>query len=96
MPRFEHLLIDQTEQGAESVTGAVAARLLQIAMMAACREARGELLEWATRLIGELYRAVGFEEVAKHVEYALATQPEEYRKLFSEALRRNVRGAEES
>ena len=31
VPRFEHLLIDQTEMAAESVTGAVAARLLQIA-----------------------------------------------------------------
>ena len=29
VPRFEHLLIDQTEQDAESVTGAVAARLLR-------------------------------------------------------------------
>ena len=92
MPRFEHLLIDQTEQGAESVTGAVAARLLQIAMMAAFRDPPGELLERATRLIGELYRAAGFEEVAKHVEYVLATQPEEHRKLFSQALRRNVPG----
>ena len=92
VPRFEHLLIDQTEQGAESVTGAVAARLLQIAMMAAFRDPPGELLERATRLIGELYRAVGFEEVAKHVEYVLATQPEEHRKLFSKALRRNVPG----
>ena len=92
VPRFEHLLIDQTEMGAESVTGAVAARLLQIAMMAAFREAPGELLERATRLIGELYRAAGFEEVAKHVEYVLATQPEAQRKLFSEALRRNGPG----
>ena len=92
VPRFEHLLIDQTEQGAESVTGAVAARLLQIAMMAAFRDARGELLEQATRLIGELYRVAGFEEVAKHVEYVLATQPEEQRKLFAEALRENVPG----
>ena len=50
------------------------------------------LLERATRLIGELYRAAGFEEVAKHVEYVLATQPEEHRKLFSKALRRNVPG----
>ncbi len=45
-----------------------------------------------TRLIGELYRAKGFEEVAKHVEYVLATQPEAQRKVFSEALRRNVPG----
>ena len=88
VPRFEHLLIDQTELGAESVTGAVAARVLQIAMMATFREAPGELLEWVTRLIGELYRAKGFEEVAKHVEYVLATQPEAQR----EALRRNVPG----
>ena len=92
VPRFEHLLIDQTEMAAESVTGAVAARLLQIAMMAAFREAPGELLERATRLIGELYRAAGFEEVAKHVEYVLATQPQAHRKLFSEALRTNVPG----
>ena len=92
VPRFEHLLIDQTEKSAESVTGAVAARLLQIAMMAAFREAPGELLERATRLIGELYRDVGFEEVTQHVEYVLATQPEAQRKLFAEALRKNVPG----
>ena len=61
-------------------------------MMATFREAPGELLEWVTRLIGELYRAKGFEEVAKHVEYVLATQPEAQRKVFSEALRRNVPG----
>ena len=40
----------------------------------------------------ELYRAAGFEEVAKHVEYVLATQPDEYRPLFGPALRRNVPG----
>ena len=92
VPRFEHLLIDQTELGAESVTGAVAARLLQVAMMATFRKAPGELLEWVTRLIGELYRAKGFEEVTKHVEYVLATQPEAQRKLFAKALQRNVPG----
>ena len=92
VPRFEHLLIDQTELGAQSVTGAVAARVLQIAMMATFREAPRELLERVTRLIGELYRAKGFEEVAKHVEYVLATQPAAQRKLFAEALRRNVPG----
>ena len=92
VPRFEHLLIDQTELDAESVTGAVATRVLQMAMMATFREAPGELLEWVTRLIGELYRAEGFEGVAMHVEYVLATQPEAQRKVFSEALRRNVPG----
>ena len=76
----------------ESVTGAVAARVLQVAMMATFRKAPGELLEWVTRLIGELYRAKGFEQVTKHVEYVLATQPEAQRKLFAEALRRNVPG----
>ena len=85
-------LLFSVEQGAESVTGATAARLLQIAMMAAFRDAPGELLERATRLMGELYRAAGFVETAKHVEYVLATQSEEQRKLFAEALRRNVPG----
>ena len=93
VPRFEHLLIDnQTQQSAESTRGALAARLAQIAMMAAFREAREGLLDAATRLMGELYRAVGFEGVAKHVEYALATQPDEHRAAFIAALRRNVPG----
>ena len=90
--RLQHLLIDQTEQDAESVTGAAAARLLQIVMMAAFREAPVELLQGAARMIGELYPDEGFEGVAMHVEYVLATQPKEYRKLFSEALQRNVPG----
>ena len=34
----------------------------------------------------------GVRGVAKHVEYVLATQPEAQRKVFSEALRRNVPG----
>ena len=91
-PRFEHLLINQTRQRPDSVPGALPARLAQIAMMAAFRDAREELLESVTRMMGELYRAVGFEEVAKHVEYVLATQPDEYRPLFVRALRRNVPG----
>ena len=92
VPRFEHLLIDQTQQSPDSVPGALAARLAQVAMMAAFRQAREELLESATRLMGELYRAMGFDEVAKHVEYVLATQPDEYRSVFVDALRRNVPG----
>ena len=45
--------------------------------------------------MGELYRVLGeraFEQVTKHVEYLLATQPDEYLALFAEALRRNVPG----
>ena len=92
VPRFEHLLVDLAQQSAESVPGALAARLAQVAMMAAFRQAREELLESATRLMGELYRAMGFDEVTKHVEYVLATQPDEYRSVFVDALRRNVPG----
>ena len=54
--------------------------------------ARAELLETAARLMRELYRAAGFEEVAKHVEYVLATQPAEHRAPFIAALRRHVPG----
>ena len=92
VPRFEHLLIDQTEQSPDSVSGSVGARLLQILMMAKFREAAGELLERATRMMRELYRSKGFAAVARHVEYVLATQPEEHRKYFAGALRRNVPG----
>ena len=92
VPRFEHVLIDQTRQRPETVPGALPARLAQIAMMAAFRDAREDLLESVTRMMGDLYRAAGFEEVARHVEYVLATQPGEYRPLFVRALRRNVPG----
>ena len=76
----------------ESTPGATAARLAQIAMMAVFREAREGLLDAATRLMGELYRAVGFEEVAEHVEYVQATQPDEHPAAFVAALRRHVPG----
>jgi len=48
-----------------------------------------------TRLIGESYRAKGFEEVAKHVEYVLATQSEEHRKVFLRRCGGTCRVAEE-
>ena len=35
---------------------------------------------------------MGFDELTKHVEYVLATQPDEYRSVFVDALRRNVPG----
>ena len=56
VPRFEHLLIDQTQREPGSVPGGLVARLAQIALMAAFRKAREELFEWAARLMGELYR----------------------------------------
>ena len=40
VPRFEHLLVDLAQQSAESVPGALAARLAQVAMTAAFRQAR--------------------------------------------------------
>ena len=48
-----------------------------------------ELPERVTRLLGESYRAKGFEEVAQHVEYVLATPSPAHRKLFAEALPRS-------
>ena len=95
VPRFEHLLIDQTQRGPGLVPGGLVARLAQIALMAAFRKAREELFEWAARLMGELYRVQGdraFEEVIKHVEYLLATQPDKHLATFAAALRRNVPG----
>ena len=52
--RFEYLLFHQTEQNPDSVPRALPAKLAQIAMMAAFRHHRDQLLELPTRLIGEL------------------------------------------
>ena len=87
-----HLATSMPRHSTESTPGATAARLAQIAMMAVFREAREGLLDAATRLMGELYRAVGFEEVAEHVEYVQATQPDEHPAAFVAALRRHVPG----
>ncbi len=92
VPRFEHLLIDQTGRSAESVTGGAGARLAQVAMMATYGKAWEELLERTAQLMGQLYPAAGFDEVAMHVEYVLATQPEERQRVFGKALRRHVAG----
>ena len=67
--RFEHPLIDQTNNARCRCLGPLPARLAQIAMIAALRDPREDLLESVTRMMGELYRDAGFEEVAKHVEY---------------------------
>ena len=92
VPRFEHLLIDQTRQNPETVAGAVGTRLAQLTMMATFRETWEELLEQASRLMGRMYRVDGFDAVALHVEYVLAAQPEERHPAFGAVLRRNVPG----
>ena len=52
VPRFEHLLIDQTEQNPESVEGTPGARLAQLAFMAEFRRAgREELFNQLVRLV---------------------------------------------
>ena len=93
VPRFEHLLIDQTEQNPESVTGTLGAQLAQLALMAEYRrDGSAELIERAIRLAGQLFPHVGIEGVALHVEYLLLTQPEERQEQIAEALERNVPG----
>ena len=93
VPRFEHLLIDQTEQNPESVTGTLDAQLAQLALMAKYRrDGSAELIERAIRLAGQLFPHVGIEGVALHVEYLLWTQPQERQQQITEALLRNVPG----
>ena len=64
VPRFKHPLVDQTNQRPVVGAGALPARLAQIAMMTAFRDPPEDLLESVTRMMGELYRDAGFEEVA--------------------------------
>ena len=94
VPRFEHLLIDQTEQNPESVEGTPGARLAQLAFMAEFRRAdREELFNQLVRLVEERYRAAGLDGVALHVEYVLlALKSNEQQRAFAEALRRTVPG----
>ena len=52
VPRFEHLLLDQTNVGPDEVEGELKGRITQLLMMAAFGRHRSESVDMAARLVG--------------------------------------------
>ena len=66
VPRYRHLLVDQTRLRAEEVRGALHGRIAQLAMMAAYRES-GPVLRDLVPLLAALVRVAGVEDVRQIV-----------------------------
>ena len=93
LPRFEHLLIDQSATAPEEVRGTLRGRVAQLMMMAVSRAAGGwPALQRALPLLAELERRGGMEELGMFVIYVLATQDEPMRRRFAKELQRHVPG----
>ena len=94
-PRFEHLLVDQSQAAVGEVRGEALGRVAQLALMAAARrrvsEARAALL-MAAQHMGELARSGRIELFRAIVRYVITTQDKQNVREFGEALGRHVPG----
>ncbi|MCY4377612.1 MAG: Rpn family recombination-promoting nuclease/putative transposase [Spirochaetaceae bacterium] len=92
VPRYAHLLIDQTQVGPDELRGELLGRIAQLAMMAAYR-ASWPVLQRLVPLLAELGQEGGFEDVHRIVVYIATTtrEPERWHR-FAEAVRRQVPG----
>ena len=94
-PRFQHLLVDQSQAKVGEVRGAALGRVAQLALMAAARrrvsQGRAALL-MAAQYMGELARSGRIELFGAIVRYVITTQDRKTVREFDEALRRQVPG----
>ena len=94
-PRFEHLLVDQSQAAVGEVRGEALGRVAQLALMAAARrrvsQGRAALL-MAAQYMGELARSGRIELFGAIVRYVITTQDQQTVGEFGEALRRHVPG----
>ncbi len=89
VPRFSHLLIDQSLVGPDNVHGTLHGRIAQLMMMAPFRY-RQEALRRAAHLLAELLRTGDREAVRAFVRYLLATQDRDAAIAFGEDLGQTV------
>ena len=92
VPRYAHLLIDQTQVEPEELRGELLGRIAQLAMMAAYR-ASWPVMQRLVPLLAELAQVGGDEDLRRIVVYIASTmrEPERWHR-FAEAVRRQVPG----
>ena len=91
VPRFEHMLLDQTGLEPEGVEGGVKGRIAQLLMMAAYGRHVRPAVDMAARLLGPLFSGGGVNHFRLFIRYVVATQDEADVRTFDEALRRHGR-----
>ena len=91
VPRFAHLLIDQSQVKPQALRGELQGRIAQLMMMAPFRHRR-EALRRAAQLLAELLPRGGRDAVGTFVMYLLATQDRDTARGFGEELRGAVSG----
>ena len=96
LPRFEHLLFDQTQVSPAQAAGSVRARLLQLTMMHAFDREVREARQRMRPLLGDLERegSVGQDDMKMFVRYMLETGPEDTPEEMGELLSRTAAGGE--
>ncbi len=95
LPRFEHLLLDQTRVRLEQVAGNARARLLQLAMMHAFGRAVWETREQMAPLLRELASEPGSggkDDMSMFLRYILETGPDDTPEVLGEILGRTAAG----
>ena len=75
VPRFEHVLVDQTGVGPDEVEGGLR-RIAQLLMMAAYGRHAGAAMEGAARLLASLSSGGGVNYLRLFLVYVMATQDE--------------------
>ena len=91
VPRFAHVLVDQTGLEPEGVVGGTRGRIAQLLMMAACGRHADAALDAAARLAASAVFSGAVNHFRLFVLYVMATQDEAAVKVFDEALRRHGR-----
>ena len=92
VPRYAHLLLDQTQVEPDELRGELRGRIAQLALMAAYR-ASWPVMQRLVPLLAELVQAGGIDELEPVVVYLAATtkEPERWNR-FADAVRREVPG----
>ena len=88
VPRFAHVLLDQTGLEPGEVVGGLKGRIVQLLMMASFRRHASEALELAAQLASSLSVVGGVNELRQFVVYVMVTQEPEVVEAFGKALRR--------
>ena len=96
LPRFEHLLFDQTQMSPAQAAGSVRARLLQLTMMHAFNRAVREARARMRRLLDDLERegSGGQDDMKMFMHYIAETGPEDTPEAMGDILSRTVAGGE--
>lgn len=91
VPRFEHVLLDQTKVEPGDVRGSVRGRVAQLLMMAAYGRHAAVAMEMAGRLLGRLRRKGQVDYPFMFLKYVMATQDAAAMETFRDTLRRHGR-----